>query len=825
MPDSQQQINYGNSANDGTGDPLRTAFIKVDDNFDAIWNAGPVGSNITVLNNTIASVNVNGNIAIVPNGIGMVLASGTIAPALTRSYDLGTTNLRWRNIYANTITANNITYNGNVFTGNLEGNVLFSDGETLLINNVTGNITANSATISGNISADYFVGNGSLLTGITSSYGNANVAAYLPTYNGNLSANIVDTGTISHPFPITIQSNGNVWEFADDIFRAPQGGSWESATNTEYITSNPNGFINLISYSSGNLATELYMEHGFVRIRVDNGGPEKDWNFLVNGTLTVPGDIIPTANGVYSLGNATNYWSNLWVVSNTIYIGGVALGVIGNVLTVNGEPVLSNDSDSSIITTGNLAAGNILTDNYFYANGEPFVSSSTGNITFVNTTMSSPDGDDLFITAANAEVEITGEDFRVEVTDDVRIQGNDIVSIRNTSSVDPITIITDYNGIARTWEFDATGNLRTPGDITVAGGITGTSSASTLVLAAEPNSNTAIQLNDTVDSIINTVANLEISTDVANTVKTWRFDTLGNLVVPGNINFGGDSSAAPSLNDFFSVTSAVGFDIVANTSGTVKTFSFDADGDLTAPGNLSANLIDTGTISHPFPITIQSNGNVWEFADDIFRAPQGGSWESTANTEYITSNPNGFINLIAYNSGNLATELYMEHGFVRIRVDNGGPEKDWNFLVDGTLNAPGNIVTSGNVTGANLVTTGNVVGNVGGYSIGYRDIPQISFIGNATIATTDAGKHYYSIESSDYVLTIANNSSQNFAVGAAISIVNQGTGNITIAQGSGVSLYLAGNATSGNRTLTTFGMATIMKVATDTWFVNGSGIS
>ena len=50
MPTPQQQINYGNTANDGQGDPLRTAFIKVDDNFDAIWNAGPVGSNITVLN-------------------------------------------------------------------------------------------------------------------------------------------------------------------------------------------------------------------------------------------------------------------------------------------------------------------------------------------------------------------------------------------------------------------------------------------------------------------------------------------------------------------------------------------------------------------------------------------------------------------------------------------------------------------------------------------------------------------------------------------------------------------------------------------------------
>jgi hypothetical protein len=112
-----------------------------------------------------------------------------------------------------------------------------------------------------------------------------------------------------------------------------------------------------------------------------------------------------------------------------------------------------------------------------------------------------------------------------------------------------------------------------------------------------------------------------------------------------------------------------------------------------------------------------------------------------------------------------------------------------------------------------------------GAAIGYRDIPQVSFTGNATIATTDAGKHYYSTQSSNYTLTIANNASQGFQVGAAITVVNQGSGTISIAQGSGVTLYLAGNATAGNRSVATFGMATLIKVATDTWFINGTGVS
>jgi hypothetical protein len=123
------------------------------------------------------------------------------------------------------------------------------------------------------------------------------------------------------------------------------------------------------------------------------------------------------------------------------------------------------------------------------------------------------------------------------------------------------------------------------------------------------------------------------------------------------------------------------------------------------------------------------------------------------------------------------------------------------------------------------LTNSIVTGNTAGFAIGYRDIPQLSFAANTTIATTDAGKHYYSTSASDLILTIANNASQAFAVGAAITIVNQGTGNITVVQGSGVTLYLSGNTTSGNRNVTTFGMATLLKVATDTWFINGSGIA
>jgi hypothetical protein len=46
----QQTINIGSVANDGTGDPLRTAFDKCNDNFNELYSAGPAGEDtITIL--------------------------------------------------------------------------------------------------------------------------------------------------------------------------------------------------------------------------------------------------------------------------------------------------------------------------------------------------------------------------------------------------------------------------------------------------------------------------------------------------------------------------------------------------------------------------------------------------------------------------------------------------------------------------------------------------------------------------------------------------------------------------------------------------------
>ena len=58
---AQQIINTGANANDGTGEPLREAFTAVNDNFTEIYTAGPVGTDVRIVGNTITTLQIESN--------------------------------------------------------------------------------------------------------------------------------------------------------------------------------------------------------------------------------------------------------------------------------------------------------------------------------------------------------------------------------------------------------------------------------------------------------------------------------------------------------------------------------------------------------------------------------------------------------------------------------------------------------------------------------------------------------------------------------------------------------------------------------------------
>ena len=73
---AQQTINIGSSANDGTGDPLRTAFDKINDNFNELYGSSPFGQQITISGNKISSNVSNANLVLEASGTGAIEMEG-----------------------------------------------------------------------------------------------------------------------------------------------------------------------------------------------------------------------------------------------------------------------------------------------------------------------------------------------------------------------------------------------------------------------------------------------------------------------------------------------------------------------------------------------------------------------------------------------------------------------------------------------------------------------------------------------------------------------------------------------------------------------------
>ena len=96
---AKQTINIGSAANDGTGDPLRTAFDKINDNFDELYGSSAeandiiedtspqLGGNLDINGFNITSARSNEDIRILPSGTGGVVASAIRMVGTTISSD------------------------------------------------------------------------------------------------------------------------------------------------------------------------------------------------------------------------------------------------------------------------------------------------------------------------------------------------------------------------------------------------------------------------------------------------------------------------------------------------------------------------------------------------------------------------------------------------------------------------------------------------------------------------------------------------------------------------------------------------------------------
>jgi hypothetical protein len=151
----------------------------------------------------------------------------------------------------------------------------------------------------------------------------------------------------------------------------------------------------------------------------------------------------------------------------------------------------------------------------------------------------------------------------------------------------------------------------------------------------------------------------------------------------------------------------------------------------------------------------------------------------------------------------------------------GGP-----IVTTGTISIDNTVVTlTGTQTLTNKTLTGlnsgstvkDSAGNL--YGFGFRTMPQSSNT-SGTLVLSDSAKHLYLTGN----VTVPPNSSVAFDIGTVISVVSNATA-LVIQAGSGVTLKLANSTSTGNRSVASNGVATMIKVAVNTWYVFGLGVT
>ena len=416
---SQIIINTGNVANDGTGDPLRTAFTDVNTNFTQLFNAGPVGSNISIANNTIQVTNTNGNLKLATNGIGVIVPATNMVPDVTNIRYIGTATNRFNTVFSQYFDANSATLSGNLYVaGNLNvvgntitnnysnanianltltlaggsSNAALANGAGILVNSANANLvynySANTWQSSIAISAPNFIGNGSQLTNVNAVVNAVNLVGN--TLSSSVTnSNLTSFGTVSN---ISVAGDivvGNVYaeQLQGNLVEANYlYGDGSNITNitANAIVGNVPFALNANSAYTANLAALATQA-----INADTA------LFAINANLAAFANVATSAQTA----NASQYSvqsdnANSAVVAGMAYqIAPTAnISVVGNITTsgyfigngsqLTGIVAVANYSNANVANylptfSGNLSAGNVsvvgnISANTFYIGNTPF---------------------------------------------------------------------------------------------------------------------------------------------------------------------------------------------------------------------------------------------------------------------------------------------------------------------------------------------------------------------------------------------------------------------------------------------------------------------
>lgn len=533
---AQQIINVGTSPNDQLGDPIRTAFIKCNSNFSELYSFPQSTPPLTLIGTA-------------GDQAGMYAYDPTYFYYCFADYD--GSSVIWAqvtqvgNLSVNTITSgtSNVAFSG------INGNVVVA------VNGVanTAIFSAGGLSVIGNVSGNYILGNGSLLTGLPETYANSNVAAYLPTYSGNISAgNIAITEILS--------VGGNVT--AANLLT---GGAISATGNIR-----TQGIIS----AAGNIETAGY----FVGTFVGN----------VTGNFVVPG-------------------ANTQVIFNT---NGNADAVAGFTFDTNGPNLLTvlgtissqgNVIGGNITTAGNVTGGNVLTGGVVSATGN--IRASNFNTTGLITATGNITGGNLIASAnVSAANIVTGV-----ITATGNISGGNLRSSLNVD-VGGNVAASGFTGTALSMSGNVVGgSIFTAGLITATGNITGNYfiGNGSLLTGIDPTS-----ISNGISNVRVVSANGNVAFGIGGTSNVMLVTTTGQFVL-GVISASGNITG---FNLFTSGTTSASGNIIGgnvNTAGRVSATANVIGGNILSGGVVSATgNITGGNLDIVSSGQIQTSGNI-----------------------------------------------------------------------------------------------------------------------------------------------------------------------------------------------------------------------
>ena len=764
---SQQIIDIGAEANDGTGEPLRSAFNAVNENFTEVYAAGPVGSNVTITGNTITVSGINNNLVLAANGIGNVQSNSTIMPSTDAVYDLGAANMRFGDIHGTYIYGNGAFLTG--IAGGGSGNAITSGATSVSIPVINGNV---AVTIDGR--------------------GNVLV---VQRQNVVVAANIVPSANVTY----SLGTAANAWQ---DLYLSNStiylGNSTIQSNATSFTLTTPtggalvfqgNGIVN--SYANANVAGYLLTNTGNIR-----GG-----NISATGNVTgqyIIGDggflsnIVFTGNvAVSQLGNGTtvlrvdgsggNLISTVGGVSNVQVVTPAGVAVIGNISAtgnITGNYILGNGSQLSglpetyananvagylLTNTGNIAAGNLsVTGNISAGNLSVTSNISAGNISAAATI--SAVGNVRTQGAVSATGNITTEGFFIgnfagNITGNLTVPGSNTQVLfngeGNAAAVAGFTYNADSNTVGVLGVVSAQGNV-IAGNVVTAGNVSanyflGNGSALTSVTGAN------------VTGTVATAATAATVTTAAQPNIT-SVGTLTNLSVTGNID-----AARLIVNNITSNDSSI----------LIIDDGLEVNGDLTVGNVIAGNISAVGNITGNY---VLGNGSqltgMYSNTDVAAYLPTytgnlvalTGNVTTTANVSasYILGNGSQLTNVNAVtvdvtDTNGLTTVYYPT--FVENRANSQIARAD----VDLTYRTDDNLLTVGNINTGTVSATGNITGSyiLGNVANLTNNSNTFSMGSTGVLSLGDAGGTYLTLDrfgitaNTQMVLSAANASTGN----------------------------------------------------------------